>query len=247
MQQKTGIAQALKNVAYIPVNFKLDATDHLWYLYMIIGLYLFMPVLSAWVEKDDRKAQRFFLIIWGYTLFLPYIKQWFPQLQGECDWNVISTTYYFTGFTGYLLLGHYLVKYDPVPAAHAVWVGIVLYIVGSLVTYFGFVHTTTVAGRPVEIAWWFTGPNVMAQTLGLFLVLKNVKVQSNALKRIATLTFGIYLAHYFIVRGIQPYIYNNIQALPAIKILITVCTASVLTYALVYLLSKLPGSKYFIG
>ena len=54
-------------------NFNYDTTP-LWYLYMLIGLYFIMPVLSAWLEKATQKEIKTFLYLWGASLFLPYVK-----------------------------------------------------------------------------------------------------------------------------------------------------------------------------
>ena len=35
-------------------NFN-DDSGHLWYIYMLIGLYLFMPVLSPWLKQSGKK------------------------------------------------------------------------------------------------------------------------------------------------------------------------------------------------
>ena len=64
---------SLGYIAQMPFNFSL-LDVHMWYIYLLIGLYLYMPVFSAWVEKASRKAQRWFLVAWGVTLFVPYYR-----------------------------------------------------------------------------------------------------------------------------------------------------------------------------
>ena len=44
-------------------NFN-DDSGHLWYIYMLIGLYLFMPVLSPWLKQTGKKAELAFLAVW---------------------------------------------------------------------------------------------------------------------------------------------------------------------------------------
>ena len=51
------LADGLKDIAMIPINFTVYATP-MWYIYALIGLYLYMPVFSAWVEKASDEAQR---------------------------------------------------------------------------------------------------------------------------------------------------------------------------------------------
>ena len=47
------------------------------------------------------------------TLFIPYYREFVsPYIWGGCSWNEFSMLYYFAGFNGYLLLGHYLRNHD---------------------------------------------------------------------------------------------------------------------------------------
>ena len=104
-------------------NFCYDTTP-LWYLYMLIGLYLIMPLISPWLERASRRELQSVLAIWGVTLLLPYVKMLAPALgytgnygntglYGVCDWNEFGTFHYVSGFAGYLVLAFYLVKFPP--------------------------------------------------------------------------------------------------------------------------------------
>ena len=55
-------------------NFN-DDSGHLWYIYMLIGLYLFMPVLSPWLKQTGKKAELAFLAVWFVSSFLAYLKR----------------------------------------------------------------------------------------------------------------------------------------------------------------------------
>lgn len=54
------MADFLTNVAHIPVNFGTEV-GHLWYIYMLIGLYLLIPVLSPWVAQCSKKELQTYL------------------------------------------------------------------------------------------------------------------------------------------------------------------------------------------
>ena len=69
---------AMTNIALIPFKFNVY-TVPMWYLYMLIGLYLYMPFFSAWIEKANLSQKKIFLGIWGITLFLPYAYAFFSQ------------------------------------------------------------------------------------------------------------------------------------------------------------------------
>ena len=60
----------------------------MWYIYMLVGLYLLMPFMSAWIAKGDRTMTRTYVILWGCSLLLPYLRYAVaPYIFGECAWN----------------------------------------------------------------------------------------------------------------------------------------------------------------
>ena len=64
-EMKTSLLQLL-------TNFNANS-GHLWFIYMLIGLYLFMPILSPWLEKVSRRGEEAFLILWLVASFLSLI------------------------------------------------------------------------------------------------------------------------------------------------------------------------------
>ena len=51
---------------------------------MLAGLYLIMPVISAWLERASRSELKTLLGVWGVTLLLPYAKMFAPMLGYTC-------------------------------------------------------------------------------------------------------------------------------------------------------------------
>ena len=88
--------EALKTIALIPVTFTVYATP-MWYIYVLIGLYLYMPVFSAWVEKAADKAKRMFLAFWFISLFIPYLTEFevplLDRTQCLCRCRIASQDY----------------------------------------------------------------------------------------------------------------------------------------------------------
>lgn len=199
---------AVSNIAMIPLTFN-GYTTHMWYLYMLIGLYLFMPFFSAWVEKNDHSLTRTYIILWGCSLMLPYLAQMLsPNLFGVCAWNQFGTFHYFAGFTGYLLLGHLLGKGNPLPSRKIVAVGVMLYFAGYVITYTGFTtimaqYSYEQAPDLIEMFWQFCSPNVVLMAIGLFLIAQRIKIRSERWQRVLQSTtrcsFGAYLMHYIFI------------------------------------------------
>ena len=91
MQQSFSVS--LEYILMIPFNFSILAV-HMWYIYLLIGLYLYLPVFSAWVEKASERAKLMFLLAWGVTLLLPYYYQFVSNyLWGTCSWNSFGMLY----------------------------------------------------------------------------------------------------------------------------------------------------------
>lgn len=200
------LADSLKDIAMIPFNFSFKE-NHMWYIYLLIGLYLYMPFFSAWIEKADRKMERVYLGIWFISLFLPYMSAYISHyLYGEATWNQFGLFYYFAGFNGYLLLGHYLKQGNDWSLAKTAAVSSVLFAVGYAVTFCGF---SSAAGNPasteedMELFFTFCSPNVVLMTIAVFLLLQKVRIHSESVKKallsVTKYGFGIYIVHYFIV------------------------------------------------
>ena len=195
---------SLGYIAQVPVNFSLLAV-HLWYIYLLIGLYLYLPIFSAWVAQASERAKRWFLVAWGVTTLLPYAHEFIaPYVWGECSWNAFGMLYYFAGFNGYLLLGHYLRNHDW-SRSQIVGYGLPMFLLGYAVTFFGFRYMTAdpnVTPEGLELFFTYCSPNVVCMTVPVFMLCKRVQVRSPRLQRmLANLTlcgFGVYMVHYFL-------------------------------------------------
>ena len=212
-QESQSLIDSLKDVAMIPFNFS-HKENHMWYIYLLIGLYLYMPFFSAWIENADRKTKRAFLLIWIISLFIPYLKEYVANclfersgyVFGTDTWNEFGLFYYFAGFNGYLLLGHYVKKGNDWSLMKTFILCILMFAVGYYITYTGF---STTASNPnateteMELFFTFCSPNVLLMTLATFLLLQMVVItNSTVIKVLANMTqcgFGIYMVHYFVV------------------------------------------------
>lgn len=200
---RQSLAISLKYIAEIPLNFSI-VDVHMWYIYLLIGLYLYMPIFSAWVEKASEKAKLWFLVAWGVSTLLPYYYQFVsPYIWGGCSWNSFNMLYSFAGFNGYLLLGHYLRNRDW-ELSKVLLIGIPMLVIGFAVTFFGFRYVTALpeySDELLELFFTYCSLNVVMMTVPLFLLAKKVNVRSERVRSLlANLTmcgFGVYMVHYF--------------------------------------------------
>lgn len=200
-------SDAIKNIALIPFQFNVY-TVPMWYLYMLIGLYLYMPFFSFWVEQATVRQKKIFLMFWSFSLFLLYAYSFFsPNLLGVSAWNTFGTLYYFAGFNGYLLLGNYLVNdVKEWKWCKTIILSLPVFAIGYIATYIGFKTMTAnpeCSEQEMELFFLYCSPNVALMTLAFFLVIRKVRVKSKRmilmLENITKCGLGIYMIHYFIV------------------------------------------------
>lgn len=236
---------ALHNILMIPFNFSMLAVQ-MWYVYLLIGLYLYMPIFSAWVRQASLKEQKVFLSLWFVSLFIPYLREYLTRdLWGTCSWNEFGLLYYFAGFNGYLLLGHCIINNN----INLSWnklavIGIPSFVVGYCITFFGFKSITALPGQPVELVelfFTYCSPNVLLMTIPIFLAVKKLKFQSVAVRcfavSISTCTFGIWMSHYLFLGPC----YMLVESLPLhTMVKMIVCTILLLsvTWGFVYVVRK---------
>ena len=251
MQQS--FSASLEYILMIPFNFSILAV-HMWYIYLLIGLYLYLPVFSAWVEKASERAKLMFLLAWGVTLLLPYYYQFVSNyLWGTCSWNSFGMLYAFAGFNGYLLLGHYLKNLEW-SLKKTLAIGIPMFAVGYAVTFLGFRHITALpeyTDEMLELFFTYCSLNVVMMTIPLFMLAKKVKVNSERMKKaLANLTvcgFGIYMIHYFFT-GPSVVLMRAIDMPIGLQIPVAAILAFAVSWGLVWLIYRAGKvAKYIVG
>ena len=251
MQQSFSVS--LEYILMIPFNFSILAV-HMWYIHLLIGLYLYLPVFSAWVEKASERAKLMFLLAWGVTLLLPYYYQFVSNyLWGTCSWNSFGMLYAFAGFNGYLLLGHYLKNLEW-SLKKTLAIGIPMFAVGYAVTFLGFRHITALpeyTDEMLELFFTYCSLNVVMMTIPVFMLAKKVKVNSERMKKaLANLTvcgFGIYMIHYFFT-GPSVVLMRAINMPIGLQIPVAAILAFAVSWGLVWLIYRAGKvAKYIVG
>ncbi len=243
-------------------NFNYDITP-LWYLYMLIGLYLFLPIISAWLIQASQRDIKIFLKIWVVSMCLPYVQMLAPLLGyqgnygnmgllGVCDWNPYGMFYYFSGFLGYVVLAYYLKKY-PLSWSwnRTLWTAGLLFVIGYIITAGGFIMTQEKfpgSYAHLEIIWYFSGINVSMMTVAVYLVVKKISFKPKAwLTKLSALTFGIYLSHFIVVQFVYDMIYPHTPGVPVFaKIVLIAILTFALSWLLVWLMSLNKLTRRFV-
>ena len=174
-----------ENFKNLLLNFNY-AAGHLWFVYMLVGVYLLMPLLSPWAEKVGKRELQVYLAIWLFTTFIPLIRDWYSggyeslevvygvsglprqaltPLWGEASWNTYGTFYYLSGFIGYLLLGLYFRRFvGELSWKKTLTIALPCYFGGFAIVFGGFLRRVfemvqgvfPVEGLVEKAVWWET-------------------------------------------------------------------------------------------
>lgn len=259
----------------------------LWYIYLLIGLYLFMPIISAWLRTATLRSKWTFVAIWGVSLlcwywplalygamqttwgaafFADYVTRFagesnfvlahtasfdaFPIL-GACDWNTYGGLHMFSGFIGYLVLGHIL-KDVTLSLKKTLAIACPLLVLGYSVVYFGthwIWNTPNFTWKMAEYFWWYCSLPVAMMTTAVFLLFKQIRTTPAwtmaPLQSIGKLGLGIFCMHYIFVTGAY-YLLQNVLTSAILVPGAAVCGLFI-SWGLMILLSRVPGLQKWIG
>lgn len=167
---------------------------HLWFLPMLAGVYLLVPVLRR--IAADKKLLRYVLLVWaGYILVVSVgLSDVFLRLQFSNIFAVNSVV----GYAGYFLLGYYLSVQD-FSKSQRRWIYL-LGLCGLLVTVFGTLWISGRMEQPDETFLKELNLHVIATSAALFVAAKQLEPRcGEALRRFGRFVgsdlFGIYLVH----------------------------------------------------
>jgi len=232
------------NISLVLHQFQVGAYYHLWYVYMLIGLYFIIPILSRFVRAAKEKEIVYFLLVWFVvmTLMQPYLVKYNPQID----------IHYITGYIGYLVLGYYLATKQFPAWMNIRWFGILfgvsllIIIVGTYLASMATNSLSTVFYEPIS-------PTIVLLSGSAFMLGRLVTVKwpprlKKARDFIDKYTFGIYLSHALILTLFDdPDIGININyklCTPIVSIPLTALLVFFSSLFLVWLISKIPFGKW---
>lgn len=81
----------------------------MWFLNVLLGLYLLVPLISPWLKKASRRQVEILLLLWLLTGFYNYLNLFFGiGLQQQPHMSIVGGLY---GFFGYFIMGYYIMHW----------------------------------------------------------------------------------------------------------------------------------------
>ena len=146
--------------------------------------------------------------------------------------------YAFAGFNGYLLLGHYLKDLDW-SLKKTLAIGIPMFVVGYVVTFFGFRYMTALpdcTDEMLELFFTYCSLNVVMMTIPVFM-----------LANLTVCGFGVYMIHYFFT-GPSVVLVRTLNIPIPLQIPIAAIVAFLVSWLIVNLVNRIgKPAKYIMG
>lgn len=230
----------IKNLCSIP--FSTQGHGILWFMYVLIGLYLLIPIISPWIRNASQRDIELYLALWMITMLYPFI-----GLFLEVNTSINGVFYYFAGYSGYFLLGYYINSYG-VSLKYIVPLAIAMLLMPILNKVLNW-------NLDFYSAFWYLSAPVAVMTTAWFCVIKKLfeKKQlpvrlTDFLEIISNLSFGIYLVHIFVMRTLiwKLDVIQNINNY-YLQTLVVIFLTFVGSFTICNVIAKLPFASYIIG
>jgi len=126
--QFSGKLETQTNFDWIIQQIRDGSSYHLWYVYMLIGFYITIPLLNKLIIGVKKKFLFLFLILW--VIFITFSTS--KNSAYNFEWNL----WYILGYLGYLVLGYYLSIINTKHKIVTILAGFVFFI-GVFITAYG--------------------------------------------------------------------------------------------------------------
>lgn len=215
---------------------------HLYFLVIIIGFYLCVPILKKITKKENKKVIEYFIIL----LFV------FTSLNNLLSFLFnISLGYpiLFGGFALYFILGYYLHNFNL--SKKTTYIIYILGLLGIAYTIIGTINYSNHLQKPNEFLFNYILPNIVFISSSVFLLFKNMKItmSEKRLKRINVLSknyFGIYLIHGLVIGIIEKLGFFNLNLNLSLLIIIGSIICYIISFIIIYIISKIPILKKIV-
>jgi len=219
---------------------------HLWYLYMIVGLYAITPILRK-IAADKEVSRYFLLLSLIFVFILPMIIKSFnveflEMIIKKFDFHIVL------GYASYYLGGYYLRVYNIKKGNRKVIY--ILGILGAISTVVLTAMASLKTGKTEGAFYSYFSPNVMLVSISVFIFFKyeisKIKFSRKSIAAIETLSncsFGIYLIHDFFNMFFSCMVIDTMNYNPLLSVLATTLLVYCASLLVSYIMAKVPFLK----
>jgi surface polysaccharide O-acyltransferase-like enzyme len=170
---------------------------HLWYIYALIGAYLFLPLTSAVYLSLNKKERIYLLVLWFIGASVGPL---FQELTGKALTGIDLS--YLPIYFGYMLAGAVITDALAGRVEQKVkWISLVVWLVSTAVTIYATYSDSVANNKVVSSYIFYYSPSVLISALAAFTLLK-LSCRNNdrgaarsCIAYLGSQTLGVYLCH----------------------------------------------------
>jgi surface polysaccharide O-acyltransferase-like enzyme len=228
--------------------------SHFWYIYVLLGLYLWTPILRVFLAHADQKITKYFVIVWFLGVSI------LPLFSLITVFQLNKNVFTITGYLGYFVLGIYPYLFTMKMRRSTLSIFMIL---GLALTAFGtYMLGATVGGIEMYFFQQYISPTVILASVMLFLLLLTIQPPTGQkeispskvdklLKIISQNSLPIFLFHVMVLESLQNgyfgFAINRNTINPIIEVPLMTAIVLFVSLAIILLLKKIPYLKKLIG
>ena len=207
-----------------------------WFFWMMLAMYIIMPVFNKWINDVDLAKVEYFLVIWAiYNIFVYTLMVPIPEVVSF----VISPL-------GFVVLGYYL-RYSERKIFNNSLISAVMILVPAIIMV---IYSLSVVDNRILFVFHRYSFLVMIEAIGVFCLFKSINLNlsgtfKNIVSSIALCSYGMYLIHsqmIMVVRKIL-HVHSNF----VLTYLILFIVGFLVSWIIIYILAKIPFIDDYIG
>lgn len=222
---------------------------HLWYLYVLMGLYAVTPVLRVLVKHLTCRLFKYLLILWFIGTVVT------PAIHTFTDFNFNPVVFVFFDWVGYYLLGIYLIKSNIRRSVS--YTLLILGLIGTILS--DWLITAILGAEHTGVCHNYMSPTIIIGSAALFFILikgkssiiKNHEKLNIVIQWISQNTLPIYLIHMIVLitltNGVFGVYLNTLTFFPVLDTPLFAIIVFVISATAVYIFKKIPYLSRLIG
>jgi surface polysaccharide O-acyltransferase-like enzyme len=218
---------------------------HLWFLYVLAGIYLVAPILRIYVHSSKNTDLIYFIFLW---LLAGPLLSIFVKLVGRP--TELAEIPLVSGYVGYFVLGYTVRRLDFSRTA-LLFSGVM--VVSIVVTFLGTYYLSRRSDQFNGYLYDYLSLNVVVMSFCAFVLVLHwtwAERPRPLFQALSSLSFGIYLIHIFILEvfrsGELGFKLHGLLASPLYMIPITSLTVFTVSALATAIIKKIPLAKFIV-
>ena len=209
-----------------------------WFFWMMLGVYILMPIFNKWINSTDLSKVEYFLIVWMIYIILTY------SLMIPIP-EIVS---FFISPIGFAVLGYYL-RHSERKIFNSPSISLILILIPAAVMA---IYSYGVVDTKILFVFHRYSFLVMLEAIGVFCMFKSSSFLNNpkdSVKRvfssIALCSYGMYLIHSQLIMVTCRIVSASFGFY--VNYIILFIVGFIVSWFIIYILSKVPIVEDFIG